>query len=91
MKLKTVFVCAIMLMVACASVFAAGQKDKKAPKLDGAYKYVSTKFPGGQQTEAENKGMIVVHDKYMSFVCAQALIERCGIRASLRTSARKRS
>lgn len=70
MRLKTVFVCAIMLTVACASVFAAGQKDKKAPKLDGAYKYISTKFPGGEQTEANNKGMIVVHDKYMSFVRA---------------------
>jgi hypothetical protein len=70
MKLKTMFVCAIILIVACSSVFAGGQKDKKAPKLDGAYKYVSTKFPGGQQTEAEAKGMIVVHDKYMSFVRA---------------------
>ena len=70
MKLKTVFVCAIMLTVACTSVFAAGQKDKKAPNLDGAYKYVSTKFPGGEQTEAQAKGMIVVHDKYMSFVRA---------------------
>ena len=70
MKLKAVFVCAMILIVACASVFAAGQKDKKAPKLDGAYKYVSTKFPGGQQTDAEAKGMIVVHDKYMSFVRA---------------------
>jgi hypothetical protein len=70
MKLKAVFLCAAILVVACASVFAAGQKDKQAPKLDGAYKYVSTKFPGGQQTEAEAKGMIVVHDKYMSFVRA---------------------
>ena len=70
MKLKAVFVCAMILTVACASVFAAGQADKKAPKLDGAYKYVSTKFPGGQQTDAQAKGMIVVHDKYMSFVRA---------------------
>lgn len=38
------------------------------PKLDGAYKFVSVKFSGGQQTEADQKGMIVVHGKYMAFV-----------------------
>jgi hypothetical protein len=42
----------------------------QAPKLEGAYKFVSVKFPGGQQTEANNKGMIVVHGKYMAFVSA---------------------
>jgi hypothetical protein len=69
MKLKAVFVCAVVL-AACFSVFAASQKDKQASKLDGAYKYVSTTFPGGQQTEADAKGMIVVHDNYMAFVRA---------------------
>jgi hypothetical protein len=69
MKLKVMLVCAVVLS-ACAAVSAAGQKDKQAPKLDGAYKYVSTTFPGGQQTEADAKGMIVVHDNYMAFVRA---------------------
>jgi hypothetical protein len=40
------------------------------PKLDGAYKFVSVKFQGGEQTEAQTKGMIVVHGKYMAFVQA---------------------
>ncbi|HKP84516.1 MAG TPA: hypothetical protein VJZ26_00380 [Blastocatellia bacterium] len=69
MKLKLVLVCAIVL-AACASVFAATPRRQKEPKLDGAYKYVSTVFPGGQQTEADAKGMIVVHDKYIAFVRA---------------------
>jgi len=69
MKLKAVFVCAVVL-AACLSAFAASQKDKQASKLDGAYKYVSTTFPGGQQTEADAKGMIVVHGNYMAFVRA---------------------
>jgi len=69
MKLKAVFICAVVI-AGCANVFASGPRGQKAPKLDGAYKYVSTVFPGGQQTEADAKGMIVVHDKYMSFVRA---------------------
>ncbi len=40
------------------------------PKLEGAYKFVSVKFPGGEQTEAQEKGMIVVHGKYIAFVSA---------------------
>ena len=69
MKLKTVLVCAVVL-AACASVFAANPRRQKEPKLEGADKYVSTVFPGGQQTEAQAKGMIVVHDKYIAFVRA---------------------
>jgi hypothetical protein len=52
-----------------ALLFAAGVASfAQAPKLDGAYKFVSVKFPGGSQTEAQQKGMIVVHGKYMAFV-----------------------
>ena len=64
MKLKAVITCAIVLSL--CSITALAQE----PKLDGAYKWVSTKFPGGQQTESEAKGMIVVHGKYMAFVRA---------------------
>jgi len=63
MKLKAILVAAI-LTVALQSASAEG------PKLDGAYKYVSTTFQGGKQTEADAKGMIVVHGKYMAFVRA---------------------
>ena len=59
--LTTVF---ILSFVAAGSGFASD------PKLDGAYKFVGLKFPGGSQTEAEAKGMIVVHGKYMAFVRA---------------------
>jgi hypothetical protein len=62
MKLKAVIVCSLILFATASNVFAAD------PKLDGAYKYVSTTFPGGQQTEAQMKGMLVVHGKYMAFV-----------------------
>jgi hypothetical protein len=62
MKLKAIVVFALVL--ACAATAAMAQ----TPKLDGAYKFVSVKFPGGEQTEALAKGMIVVHGKYMAFV-----------------------
>ncbi len=52
----------IVLCVAATSSFASD------PKLDGAYKFVGLKFPGGAQTEAEAKGMIVVHGNYLAFV-----------------------
>jgi len=63
MKLKASFVI-LMLIAAAANALAAG------PKLEGAYKFVGLKFQGGQQTDAEAKGMIVVHDRYMAFVKA---------------------
>jgi len=63
MKIKATLVL-IILLISAASVAAAD------PKLDGAYKYVGLKFPGGTQTDAEAKGMIVVHGKYMAFVRA---------------------
>ena len=58
----------IVLSAAASSSFAAD------PKLDGAYKFVGLKFPGGAQTEAEARGMIVVHGKYLAFV--QAAVDR---------------
>lgn len=64
MKLKAVMTCVILLSI--CSMTASAQE----PKLDGAYKWVSTKFPGGQQTENDAKGIIVVHGKYMAFVRA---------------------
>jgi hypothetical protein len=63
MKFRAVLV-AVILAAAAVNTLAAD------PKLDGAYKYVSTTFPGGSQTEADAKGMIVVHGKYMAFVRA---------------------
>jgi hypothetical protein len=63
MKFRAVLI-AVMLASGAINTFAAD------PKLDGAYKYVSTTFPGGTQTEADAKGMIVVHGKYMAFVRA---------------------
>lgn len=63
MKLKAALVLLVVL-VSAVNLLAAD------PKLDGAYKYVSTTFPGGSQTEADAKGMIVVHGKYMAFVRA---------------------
>lgn len=64
MKLKTIFLCAVILIAAGSTGLA------KEPKLDGAYQYISTSFQGGQQTNAEMKGMLVVHGKYMAFVRA---------------------
>ncbi|HWO01960.1 MAG TPA: hypothetical protein VNS63_22115 [Blastocatellia bacterium] len=63
MKFKAVLI-AVILTAAAVNTFAAD------PKLDGAYKYVSTTFPGGSQTETDAKGMIVVHGKYLAFVRA---------------------
>src|SRR5215831_5560644 len=63
MKIKSILIAAI-LVGAVQSGLAQG------PKLDGAYKYVSTTFQGGKQTEADAKGIIVVHGKYMAFVRA---------------------
>jgi hypothetical protein len=64
MKIKAVIVCALILFAAAPNAFASD------PKLEGAYKWVSTTFPGGKQTEADGKGMIVVHGKYMAYVQA---------------------
>ncbi|MEK6301787.1 MAG: lipocalin-like domain-containing protein [Acidobacteriota bacterium] len=64
MKLKAILVAVFLLAAAAVNALAAD------PKLDGAYKYVSTTFPGGSQTEADAKGMIVVHGKYIAFVRA---------------------
>jgi hypothetical protein len=63
MKLKALVLCALLFAVSAQAV-------AKGPKLDGAYRYVSTTFPGGKQTDAETKGMLVVHGKYMAFVRA---------------------
>ena len=63
MKLKAAFVLLIVL-VSAVNVLAAD------PKLEGAYRFVGLKFQGGGQTDAEAKGMIVVHGKYMAFVKA---------------------
>jgi hypothetical protein len=65
MKFRLMLFCAIgLILIPAGGAFAAD------PKLDGAYKYVSTVFPGGQQTEAEVKGLLVVHGKHMAFVRA---------------------
>lgn len=64
MKLKAILVSLVLLAAGAVNALAAD------PKLDGAYKYVSTTFPGGSQTEADAKGMIVVHGKYIAFVRA---------------------
>lgn len=63
MKLKAALVLSIVL-ISAISVAAAD------PKLEGAYRFVGLKFQGGGQTDAEAKGMIVVHGKYMAFVKA---------------------
>ncbi len=68
MRVKAVFVCAMIFLASAITIQAADSK------LDGAYKYVSTKFPGGEQTEAQAKGMIVVHGNYMAYV--QAGVDR---------------
>ncbi|HVG21484.1 MAG TPA: hypothetical protein VNI02_20765, partial [Blastocatellia bacterium] len=66
MKIKAVIVCALIVLAAASNALASD------PKLEGAYKWVSTTFPGGKQTEADAKGMIVVHGKYMAYVQAGA-------------------
>lgn len=63
MKLKAALVLSIFL-ISAINVAAAD------PKLEGAYRFVGLKFQGGGQTDAEAKGMIVVHGKYMAFVKA---------------------
>jgi Lipocalin-like domain len=63
MKLRVLIGLLIVIFVT-ANVRAAD------PKLDGAYKLVGLKFPGGSQSDADVKGMIVVHGKYMAFVRA---------------------
>src|SRR5262249_32399529 len=63
MKAKAVFLSLVLL----AGATSAAAKD---PKLDGAYRYVSTTFPGRKQTDAEMKGLLVVHGRYLSFVRA---------------------
>ncbi|HYP29421.1 MAG TPA: lipocalin-like domain-containing protein [Blastocatellia bacterium] len=66
MKIKASIACVIVMLFCAAPGFAAD------PKLDGAYKLVSLKYPGGESTEAQLKGMIVVHGKYLAFVRASA-------------------
>jgi hypothetical protein len=63
MKLKAFLVLSIVIITAANALSAD-------PKLDGAYKFVGLKFPGGSQTDADAKGMIVVQGKYMAFVRA---------------------
>jgi len=53
----------VLGVVALCAVSAAAQA-----RLDGAYKFVSVSFPGGSQTEADQKGMIVVHGKHWANV-----------------------
>jgi hypothetical protein len=64
MKLKASLTIVALLMATAITTFA------QTPKLEGAYKFVSVKFQGGEQTEAQRKGMIVVHGKYMAYVAA---------------------
>ena len=59
----------VLILLISLLVFATAAAAQN-PKLEGAYKFVSVKFPGGQQTEANTKGMIVVHRKYIAFVSA---------------------
>lgn len=63
MKVKLALV-VLLIAVAAANTLGAD------PKLEGAYKFVGLSFQGGAQTEADAKGMIVVHGKYMAFVRA---------------------
>ena len=63
MKRKALLLCVVLLALSAPAI-------AKGPKLDGAYRYVATTFPGGKQTDAETKGMLVVHGKYMAFVRA---------------------
>lgn len=63
MKMKGLLLCALLLSLSAPTI-------AKEPKLDGAYRYVSTTFPGSKQTDAVMKGMLVVHGKYMAFVRA---------------------
>ena len=64
MNVKKGILCAIVLGVTLSAALAA------EPKLEGAYKFVGLTFQGGGQTEADAKGMLVVHGKYLAFVRA---------------------
>jgi hypothetical protein len=61
-------VLAVVAFTICAGLTTAFAKD---PKLDGAYKLVAIKTPNNTQTEANVKGMMVVHGNYMAFVRAR--------------------
>src|SRR5215467_15293153 len=65
MRMKLGLICALALVSMMAGSVSAAD-----PKLDGAYRYVSTTFQGGRQTDAEVKGLLVVHGKHMAFVRA---------------------
>ena len=64
MKIKAAIVCAFILLATGSNALASD------PKLDGAYRYVSTTFSGNPQAGAEMRGMLVVHGKYLAFVRA---------------------
>jgi hypothetical protein len=59
-----------LALLALFTIFASVNVLAADPKLDGAYKFVGLTFQGGGQTEADAKGMIVVHGRYMAFVRA---------------------
>lgn len=61
MKFRTLVAFAILVGF-CGAAYASD------PKLDGAYRFVSIKFEGGGVTDAQQKGLLVVHGKYMAFV-----------------------
>src|SRR5262245_37793201 len=63
MRFRSAVFCAIAVFGMTATNILAAD-----PKLDGAYRYVATTFPGGRQTDAETKGLLVVHGKHMAFV-----------------------
>lgn len=59
-----------ILTLALALVISPGMAIAADGKLDGAYKFVSVTFDGGSQTEADAKGMIVVHGRHWSNIRA---------------------
>jgi hypothetical protein len=61
MKTRALLVSAFLLSITLP-VFAF------QTKLDGAYKLTAIKFSGGEQTEAQVKGIMVVHGKHIAFV-----------------------
>jgi hypothetical protein len=70
MKTKLIMMTVGILLVTSISSFAS------EPKLDGAYRLVGISFQGGGSTEADVKGILVVHGKYMAFVRAQVNREK---------------
>src|SRR5262245_28077046 len=62
---RSLFLVVVLVLIITQTVPVAAK-----PNLDGAWKFTGLKFPGGQQTEADARGMIVVHGKYMAFVRA---------------------